>query len=678
MENKIRKLLIGFFVVMILFTFLSRAAAATMVAKVQVDHVRSGNLAYEVTGSGIVKAEARKYIDLIVGYRIGKVAVQEGQQVKKGALLFTYDLESLKKKEAELKDELTKLRLQYQNIGLTGQIGDSVTDEETALNTVINAREDINTAKKEMEEQKKTIRKDKEKQYKKAVSDLENINDSKKTAMTAASRAVSDAENNLTEQKPELEAKELIDHYKSAVEGKDEVQIMQKLTKILEFVYQESYEKHQQEVSDAQKSYERAKEDYSAVVEKWKKIIIDDSDQYMEKNTRNAYYLQLETKREEISNAERVVSDTKEKWDILTAKDNKLMNAANTYRSGIMGQFMDIGTVYTTLYDIMMKYRAAGQDNITKTETTLSRAKEDEAQVKEEWKRKVKSVEEEKNRISRDLLAMEAGSYDYTEDLKTQHRALLEAERTLAKAELALEQSKRNDQKAEGDQRQREKSDNIERSIQNITITAKEQEWMELQNLIAKKGKIVAPVAGVVFGHDLEQGITLTGQEKFIITTGGYELTMMAGNEDMKYFEAGDEVKITSSSRGDEITTQIENMEQPDQDKMVKFTALLPKGNYQTGSSYDFVLSKDSRDYSKCIPIQALRQDQQGTFVLLVKDMDSVLGKIEEAFRMKVVVISKDSKSAAIDAPLTEKDDVITGSNRNFSEGDRVRIYEEE
>jgi Membrane-fusion protein len=678
MENKIRKLLIGFFVVMILFTFLSRAAAATMVAKVQVDHVKSGNLTYEVYGSGIVKAEARKYINLIVGYRIGKVVVQEGQQVKKGDLLFAYDLESLKKKEAELKDELTKLRLQYQNIGLTGQNGESATDEETASSAVINAREDISAAKKELEEQKEIVRKDKEKEYKKAVSDLEDIIDSKKSAMKAAARAVSDAENDLTEQKPELEAKELIDRYKSAVESKDEVQVMQRLTEILEFVYRESYEKHQQEVSDAQKAYERAKEDYSAVVEKWKKIIIDDLDQYMEKSTRNAYYLQLETKREEISNAERAVSDAKEKWDILTEKDNKLMNAANTYRSGIMGQFMDIGNAYTTLYDTMMKDRAADQDNVAKAETKLSRAREDEAQVKEEWNRKVKSVEEEKNQINRDLLAMEAGSYDYTEDLKTEYRALLEAERTLAAAELARQQSKKNDQKADEDQKQREKSDNIERSIQNITITEKEQEWKDLQNLIAEKGKIVAPVAGVIFGHDLEQGITLTGQEKFIITTGGYELAMTADKDDMKYFEAGDEVKITSGAKEDDIITQIENMEQPDQDKMVKFTALLPKGNYQTGSAYDFVLNKDSKDYSMCIPIQALRQDQQGTFVLLVKDMDSVLGKVEEAFRMNVTVLSKDSKSAAIDASLAEEDNVITGSNRNFSEGDRVRIYEEE
>jgi uncharacterized protein YrzB (UPF0473 family) len=261
-------------------------------------------------------------------------------------------------------------------------------------------------------------------------------------------------------------------------------------------------------------------------------------------------------------------------------------------------------------------------------------------------------------------------------------KSLQEAKKTLTSAELQLKQAEDSGQAAKVRQNNQEASEDIERSILMVDINKKQQELAQVQKMIRDEGNIYAPVDGVISGNNLEQGLTLSGQEKLIITTGGYELAMTAGEEDMKYFSAGDEITVKTgagnSADGNTVTSEIENINLADQDGKVSFTAILQDGDYQLGASLDYVLKKDSQSYNMCIPLQALRQDSQGTYVLLAKETDSVLGTIEEAFRLNVTVLSQDLKSAAVDASLTEEDKIITGSNRNFKEGDRVRIYEME
>ena len=153
---------------------------------------------------------------------------------------------------------------------------------------------------------------------------------------------------------------------------------------------------------------------------------------------------------------------------------------------------------------------------------------------------------------------------------------------------------------------------------------------------------------------------------------------MNADKEDMKRITVGDELEIDTGMDNDKITSQIENIGLPDQDGMVKFSALLPEGDYSVGGSLNYEINKESKTYPRCIPIQGLREDSKGTYILLVKEKDGVLGKEDTAFRLEVTVTSQDAKTAAIEASLSEEDQIITGSNKNISEGDRVRVYEME
>lgn len=677
MEKKIRKLLIIFFAIMIAFTFLSRAAATAVVAKVQVDQIKEGNLTYKVLGTGIVKANARKYIPLVTGYKIGEVKAKKGKKVAKGDLLFCYDLKQLRKAESEEKDNLDKLKLQYENIGLVGD-NNTVTDEATIRQTIQNAKEDIKSAGLNLEDQKEAIKKNKNEEYQKAVINYNEVNTSMLEAQRNAKKAILDAQEDLDKlKKSEIKADDLISKYKAAVIAEDSGTITDCYNKLFDFYYDGKYKDHKNQIRNAQKNLDRAKADLNDVEYKWKNKTINCSP-YATDEEKNEYYEELQTKKNEIKAAERAVDDASEALSDLTDADDRLTYAISIYRQKIENNSNDLSQVYQTLYDYLLQGKEADQADITAAKTKLSMAREDSKEIDQEWESKLKAATTEKDKLAQVLKSIKEGSYDYTQDLKDQKKAAEDARRALKTAKLQLKQLEESKELTNENQKKQEKSYDIERRIAMIDIKEKEKNLCQLQELIAKNGKVNSPVAGVITENSLEQELTLTGQESLVITAGGCELSMSASKEDMKNFAVGDDITIKIGTVQNDITSQIENIELPDRDGRVKFTAILPKGDYKIGGSLEYTLTKDSDNYHMCIPIQAIRQDDQGTYVLLVKESDSVLGTIETAFRTNVTILSKDTKTAAIDGSLTEDDKIITGSNRNFNGGDRVRIYEME
>ena len=679
MEKKIRNLLIGFIVVMLLLTIISRGAASAMVAKVQVESLQRGSLKYEVSGTGIIKANASKYIELMNGFRINEVMIEKGESVKEGDLLFSYDLSDLKKKKSEITDNLQKLELQYKRIGLAGI--NVPTDEEgkTVLLAIEEAKENMKAAKNNLSDTKRAVKENNEKEYTKAVEDLEKLVLDREEELKRAKRLVSDAENELSIlEEPKNALKEVIDNYKLAVTiNNEEHQIQDACQTIMEYYYSDQLKEHLDEVSDAAKLLAREMADLDSIKKKWENIIINEWDKFGSLDIQNAYYEKLQMKQNEINNAERRAQDAKESYDKLTEVDNKLNEALNNYRADLE-HAADTTSTYQHLYQILSDGKLAEKTTLTAAETRLLRAKEDLEELNNSWDKKLKTAEENKEKLYKTFVSLKDGSYDFTKDIKDASKAVEDAQRAYERAMLQLEQLKLQEKATEESKRGEEASENIERDILEIDINNSKEEIKRINSIILDHGEISSPVEGVVSENNLEQGSLLSGQEKLVITTGGYELVMTADKEEIKYFEIGDEVSFKTPLVSSYASTQLENIELPDENGKITFTALLPEGEYRAGTSLEYKLNKESASYLMCLPIQALRQDMGGTFILIAQDKDSVLGKVKEAFRVTVTVLSKDAHTAAVEGAITENDEIIVGSNRNFSEGDRVRIYDME
>ncbi len=679
MENQLRRLLFGFFILMAFFTVVSRSAASVMVAKVQVDTVKDGELSYELSGTGIIKENAEKYMDLYMGFKTGKVYLEEGQQVEKGDLLFEYDIEQLKEKKNSLDKELKKLQLEYEKLDLASRSPDGSSEVEAAELAKKNAEEDLKAAEQALEDMKAKVLKDKEEAYRQAVSSYEEIAASRDEAEKQAVRAVLDAESELADLKePQLILKEKLEAYKNAVTGKKEEDILKARRELFDLYYNGGYEEHLEEKSDAGESLKRAEEDLKDIRKKWDAAIEEEDKDSDDEGVQKAYREQLAAKKEEIKNAYRVIEDAQKKLDRLSDKDEELSSAVNHYREDMEKKSADTEASYAILYQILYDNLEVDEKKISGAGIKLDRAKEDQAQNRKQWEEKLKDASEKKEELLNVLTEMKLGSYDYEKDLKEGESGIREAERALWNAELSLSQALGNERLTKENNQVRDKSVYLDKIMFQLDMDAKQDEINNLGDIISDKGKVTAPAAGVIIKNDLVPGSILTGQEKLVIATGGYELHITAGKEEMEHFQAGDELEIEINADNEKITSRIENIELPDQDGNISFTALLPEGEYRTGGSLGYAMKKQSVTYPRCIPIQALRQDSRGTYVLLVKEKDSVLGKEETAFRLNVTVVSQDAETAAIEASLSEEDPVITGSNKNISEGDRVRIYEME
>lgn len=680
MEQKLRKLIIGFFIVMLGLTLLSRAAASVMVPKAKTATAQEASLTYKITGSGIIKENAKKYIELMNGYKISQIGVKEGQTVEKGEVLFSYDLDQMKEKESALVKELKKLQLQYEKTKLGMKDSDSLKSEKKTEEAQENkqlaeeeekrAAEDKKRAKESLEKTKKNLIKAKQEEYEKAASDYDDQLSAEEDALISAQRKVDDARKALENLlKPKVKLQETLTNYRTAVEGNKEEVVSKAYLSIFDLYYDGTYQEHLRAVEKKKEELRRANEDLKDISMGW----IDGKD--------------WDTIEKEKRIAGRTVSDLQKDLDILTKEDTELGKAVDVYRRSILRtENWNVEDAENLLYAIIYKKMKLDEDKINDAQTSVTRAEEDQEQVKAQWDKKDKEVLEKKNKLYGELTAMQQDTYDWQEALANSENTLRSADETLNKSEAAVKKADRELEAVELDLQ--ESSENLAESNQAVELELKaltldledkQSEIDKVQKLIAKKGKVTSPVSGVVLSAALEPGAVLSGQESLVISTGGYELLMKGTKEELKNFSVGDEVSIKTEEEYNKITANVENIELPDQDGNISFTALLPEDrSYRVGGSLEFELQKNSKNYSACIPIQAIREDTSSKFVLVIRETNGILGKVETAFRLDVTITAKDEKSAAVDAALSREDEIIVSSSKNISEGDRVRVVKTE
>ena len=78
--------------------------------------------------------------------------------------------------------------------------------------------------------------------------------------------------------------------------------------------------------------------------------------------------------------------------------------------------------------------------------------------------------------------------------------------------------------------------------------------------------------------------------------------------------------------------------------------------------------------YENVIPLRALREEQNATYVLTAKVCSGILGKEYTAVKVPVKVIDKDEEHAAVQTSLPADALIISGSDKYVEDGDKVRL----
>lgn len=248
--------------------------------------------------------------------------------------------------------------------------------------------------------------------------------------------------------------------------------------------------------------------------------------------------------------------------------------------------------------------------------------------------------------------------------------AVKTAERALEDKILALAETKAKDGQAD--------------KVARMQLSMSQKKIARLEEKIAKlkkqgsKSEIKAPVAGVVSSLTAVAG-EKTAPEAVLaviqIVEKGYQVKLQVTAEQSKKIREGDKADILNVWEGDvtAVISKISSVEGNPRSREVTFQI---SGSVEVGQSLELSVGQQSANYDIVVPNSAIREDNNGKFILIVNAKSSPLGNRYIAQRVSVDVMAQDDTNAAITGNLQGGDFIITTSTKPLADGMQVRLVE--
>lgn len=250
--------------------------------------------------------------------------------------------------------------------------------------------------------------------------------------------------------------------------------------------------------------------------------------------------------------------------------------------------------------------------------------------------------------------------------------ALRDAERTREKALLQAERAVEDAEEESPD------SPTLQPQILSLSIQEADLTMEELQKAIDTEGRILAPADGVITSLKVGIGQRTMAEASAILaqSSEGYRMKVSLDSEQTKRVARGDKVRVTLSGKSRPVETVIESLS-PSEEKPggVDAVVLLPEG--EVGQAASFEHTQRGESYAQCVPLSAVHGASGDQYVLVIDEMDSVLGRQQVARKVPVIVAdSNETRAALSGGALQSTDKVIVSGSKNVFEGDRVRLEE--
>lgn len=258
---------------------------------------------------------------------------------------------------------------------------------------------------------------------------------------------------------------------------------------------------------------------------------------------------------------------------------------------------------------------------------------------------------------------------------KNINNQIIEAKSDLANKEAELEKLKLDRE----DYYNKEKTKlEVEKQYQELVKKANDIKDLEAK---AIGGTVTSPVAGTLSsvmytaGEKIEAGSTVAIVQ---IDGKGYSLSFPVSDKQAKAVKVGDEVSVVDSWFYSDISVNLVAI-QPDKNsqrdgKLLVFS--ISGDGVQPGQRLTLSVGERSSNYDLIVPVNAIREDNKGTFVLIMDTKSTPFGSRYVAKRVDVEVLAKDDKNVAIKAELTGWEYVITNSSKPLQNKDQVKLAE--
>ena len=610
-----------FLSVMLVLTFFSNTIMNYSLPEVATQYVESGTITAKIRGSGTVESGNPYNVEVTESRKVSQVAVKVGDQVEKDdVLMYLEDAESTELKEA--KTQLDSLKAEYDRAIVAADTSSSI------VNKVENGN----------------------------VTSTEN----KVAQIDAYNSRIDALENN-------------IDAYNNRIAELDA-----ELGKIGENVVDTSGE--QQEVNNAQAELEKM----TALVE-------------TSKGKLEAAQGVLESVNSAVKVAEERLTACQTAADEAQANYTAMLNRQNslTEKAGQEGGLTDDEqTELDRLNGSEEGSVTAASKALADAQTALESANQDMANV---------SASIEADRANA-MNAVNAAQVEYDNALtaeETWKAKVADAQRNLAnkqastpdnsyrdalnseKADLTLNLNKANTEKEDAEKALTDLLAGFTKEVDLAALLTKIRDQEDLVKDLTEKSigaTITAPVAGTVTTLDIVAGESTTpGTPVAVLQPAGkgFSMSFSVTNEQAKRLSVGDVADLVNAWRYDDLKVTLANIKpdpsEPGQKKLLTFDV---DGDVSAGQTLNVSVGQKSANYDLIVPNSAIREDNNGKFILIVESKPGPLNTRYIATRVDVEVLASDDTQSAISAALYGYEFVITTSTKPVEAGKQVRLAE--
>ena len=189
---------------------------------------------------------------------------------------------------------------------------------------------------------------------------------------------------------------------------------------------------------------------------------------------------------------------------------------------------------------------------------------------------------------------------------------------------------------------------------------------------------VTADIAGTVTAVNIVAGNTTAPDSPLVVLQPegkGYTLSFSVTNEQARKVNPGDRAELVNSWRYDDVDVVLASVKpdpnSPGQNKQLTFNV---SGAVMAGQTLSLSVGQQSANFDLIVPNSAIREDNNGKFILIVESHSTPLGNRYSASRVDVEVLASDDTQSAISAALYGYEYVITTSTQPVEAGQLVRL----
>ena len=644
-RSRLIRITAAFFAVMLCFTILSRAADQAGIAAVHVQKPESRIILHTVAAAGKVVQNREVAIVTEPDERVVEIAVEKGQKVAKGDLLFTIDTELLQEKILNQRQEIEKQKLQLGDVGSQQDVraaqkaNDQASAAEQYSLSTKKAQVQVSRAKRDLDAAKQALTDYRKKNGNGSTATDNTVEETLQNALEEKTAAYLDAQKELTALQWRIE------NAVNTALNETGAQLVKNGMCVTQAAEEEPLilEEPEGELEDAGAvdSPEQDTKQTDGESAQDIDIIIEPSDQ--EVNTGSE-----PSDSSVISSAIPGVSDTAQP-------------STPSHSEADDGVASPVPDRELTEQQVRDTY-AQELDAATKKVETAKKEKEAAEQALMQYQQEqLTAADASGKEQERQLLAAVQTAGDAYEDaVLAANEAAVTAGRAVAAAGIS------------------DASDST-LAVGEITVEQMELQLEKLERLLEADGRICAPSDGLIteIAVNIGERTADTPAVRMADLTKGYRFTAELTKEQETYIGAGDEVTLTDSRRNQLEQLTVESVAADGENEGVyEISVPLPDDTLELGAAAVLDYSSPSQTYAICVPLAALHLDERNQpYVLTYDEQDSVLGKELRARKVSVNILDQNESYAALaDGSISSQDEVIVSADKAVDDGSRIRL----